>query len=70
MKPIDIIKMEKEITRKKLSEYFESIQTILDSYEEITGDSIKEVIFSRIDVAEIDAECQKFKIGHVDLIFY
>jgi len=70
MKPLEKIELEKIIARKRLAEYFNEIQSILDTYENETGDYIKEVTFSRVDVAGMDAECQRFEIGRVDLIFY
>jgi len=69
-KPKEIITAERESVRRKLSECFKLIQNASDSYEHTTGDCIKEVTFSRIDVAMDGAECQKFEIGRVNLIFY
>jgi len=71
MKPKEIIETEKEAARKKLSACFDLIQNILDSYEHITGDYIKEVTFSRVNPESYgDYGNVKHEIGHVDLIFY
>jgi hypothetical protein len=70
MKPKEIIESEKEIARQRLSGLFDSVQSILDKYEEKTGDYIKAVTFDRIDVAGDGASAQLYKIGHVKLHFY